>query len=424
MSGSAHQDSRPFHTAIDGGSDDPPDPYQTRTLNPGDVIEVYHNQDDNETVLTDLQTIEYVVGQRTLFPAAQDMSSSDSDDNKHPTLNPITEEDGRSAATPASNSSYGDSKMPPKTYTSIPPNDKKMMATTNVPDPNWKGQLESEIGALPSRLPSAPPAIGGLQYDDQGRASKEQLKNNPDAVARVGAHAEGGGSTNVADPDWKEDLNAEIQSMPAPIPQQAAAASASNSMLYDNRGRALKARMVQDPAIAGRVGAHAQGGPTSDGEEKNSVGEASVGEEKNSTGDHSNHSDGNNSTQTKPWWKSEPFIVSMGALILIIIAVAVVVPLVLNMGGTEEDPLLGLDNQEGGPLVEDPVEEGFDLSLVPGLSNITILALDEIESAQYKAFDWISQDPNWDMYEDWRKQQRFAMACIHFSFETNRFYSV
>ncbi len=130
---------------------DIPDPYQTRTLNPGDVIEVYHNQDDNQTVLTDLQTIEYKLGQRTLFPsaAAQDMSSSDSDDHKLPPLNPIMEDDGRSISYPASNPMFYDSDNDKK----IPAKGNKMIKSTHVPDPNRKSQLDEEIAAMPSRPP-------------------------------------------------------------------------------------------------------------------------------------------------------------------------------------------------------------------------------------------------------------------------------
>lgn len=54
--------------------------------------------------------------------------------------------------------------------------------------------------------------------------------------------------------------------------------------------------------------------------------------------------------------------------------------------------------------------------LVPNMTSSTLLALEDPFSVQSRAYDWISRDPNWEDYEDWRRQQRFALACIHHTF--------
>ena len=73
----------------------------------------------------------------------------------------------------------------------------------------------------------------------------------------------------------------------------------------------------------------------------------------------------------------------------------------------------------GQPAIkENPGEntrDDLNLLLVPNMTEATQQALEDRNSVQYMALKWISEDPNWDSFEDWRKQQRFALACIYYS---------
>jgi hypothetical protein len=384
------------------------DRYQTRRLNPGDEIVVHHNQEDDNTVLTDLHTVEYEVGQRTLFPAAQDMSSDSSNEFKHPVLQAIAEEDGRSTSTPGggrSTSTPGssldpvpfapDSKMPAK---DIAKNEKYLQ-----PDPNWKAQLQSEIGSLPSPIPN-------LQYDDQGRATKEELKNNPAAVARIGAHAT---TRTGPDPNWEQDLVSEIMALPTPVPP-----TASLDVQYDDRGRATKSRAVQDPAIAGRVGAHSMAGPvvvdTQGIDHRSGLvrdGSGDVSEERKSRSSQPTESGrsqaGEDDTPNVPFWQKPAFMMGAGILLLILL-VAVVVPFVIPKN--EEG-----DTVVGGPT-NPPTEEVVSIAPIPDLPEYTVAKLDLEDSVPHQAYDFVTKDPNWNSYEDWQRQQRFAVACFFFAF--------
>jgi hypothetical protein len=397
-------------------------PYETRGLNAGDVIQVHYNQDDNETVLTDLQTIEYIVGGRNLFPAAQDISSSDSDDDEHPLLNPVFEEDGRSSFTPPANPvpfapDHGfnlparEKKAGTKNVPSAPDFDSKLSAmeknivSKNVADPDWKGQLDAEIRALPSRIPSAPPQIKNLWYDDQGRAYKEQLKNNWDAVARVGAHAQPGTATPGS--TWKEEFVAEINPLPTTVRRVAAA----QNIEYNDRWRATKQNVLNDATTASGIRALAQGGPApfdtrARHPERGTSGEFNKDIESNDSWRAAEETPIQVSEATipssAPLWQWKPFLAAV-VVLLVVVVVAVVVPLV-GSGGEEE-----------GPTVETDAPTEY-IAPIPNLSNSTLVEIETPGTIPNNAYNFVIRDPNWNSYEDWRRQQRFAMACVFYAF--------
>jgi hypothetical protein len=426
--------------------------YDTRRLNPGDEIVVYHNQEDDNTVLTDLHTVEYEVGQRNLFPATHDLSSDSSNEFQHPVLHAISEEDGRSTPTPGggrststpgggrststpgggrststpgggrststagggrstSTAGGGRSTSTPGSLNPVPfAPDSKMPAKDIYkkekhlqPDPNWKAQLQSEIGSLPSPIPN-------LQYDDQGRASKEELKNNPAAVARVGAHAK---ARTEPDPNWEQDLESEIMALPTPVRP-----IASLDVQYDDRGRATKSRAVQIPAIAGRVGAHSVAGPgvvdTQGIDHRSGLvrdGSGDVSEERRSRSSQpteSGHSqEAEDGTPNVPFWQKPAFMMGAGILLLIVL-VAVVVPFVIPKN-REGDPVLGGNTSP-------PTEEVISIAPIPDLPEYTLVELEVEDSVPHQAYDFVTNDPNWNSYEDWRRQQRFSVACFFFAF--------
>lgn len=108
-----------------------------------------------------------------------------------------------------------------------------------------------------------------------------------------------------------------------------------------------------------------------------------------------------------PCWQQKKHMAG-AVLILLALTVATGILLIAMSSKTSGDP----DIDEAKPEV---FSNEIDLSWVPNLTDSTILALDDPHSPQYLAYDWASRDPNWESYEDWRKQQRFAMSCVFFS---------
>lgn len=97
-------------------------------------------------------------------------------------------------------------------------------------------------------------------------------------------------------------------------------------------------------------------------------------------------------------------VATLGCLIL-----AVALPLAFVVGGS----LASTSDEEE--------EESYSVAsgeLVPDMMQSTFDSMRNPFSPQTRAYEWIASDPNWDTYEDWRKQQRFAMACLFYSFST------
>ncbi|CAB9515570.1 Leucine Rich Repeat [Seminavis robusta] len=98
---------------------------------------------------------------------------------------------------------------------------------------------------------------------------------------------------------------------------------------------------------------------------------------------------------------------AMGCLLLVVIIIlAIVIPLSVG-GGKEESP----------PSLENSQELSIDKALLPNAPNSTWDSIqDNLDSPQYKAYNWLTLDPNLHLYETWQKEQRFALATFYYSF--------
>jgi len=63
----------------------------------------------------------------------------------------------------------------------------------------------------------------------------------------------------------------------------------------------------------------------------------------------------------------------------------------------------------------DDKQTNYDLSFADLLPKYTIVALEDAKSPQRKAYDWLLADPSFSLFPDWRKLQRFALACLFYS---------
>jgi hypothetical protein len=109
-----------------------------------------------------------------------------------------------------------------------------------------------------------------------------------------------------------------------------------------------------------------------------------------------------------------------GLVVVVFVVLVLVLAAVLGRGTTNDDVPMeeASDHKEHEDV---PMEEAFNhkehlfVALLSSLSNQTIQALQDPESPQSAAFTWVSEDPAWDTYEDWKQRQRFAMAALYFS---------
>ncbi|CAB9517242.1 Leucine Rich Repeat [Seminavis robusta] len=76
-------------------------------------------------------------------------------------------------------------------------------------------------------------------------------------------------------------------------------------------------------------------------------------------------------------------------------------------------PLAGGENGES-PKMENYQE--LDMTLLPNAPDSTweSIMMDQ-ESAQYKAYTWLTRDPNLQTYENWQKEQRFVLATFYYA---------
>lgn len=98
-------------------------------------------------------------------------------------------------------------------------------------------------------------------------------------------------------------------------------------------------------------------------------------------------------------------VAMLGCLLL-----AIVLPIAFIVSGSMASSTTTDDEEEAHS-----VPSG---DLVPGMMQSTFDSMRNPFSPQTRAYEWIASDPNWDAYEGWRKQQRFAMACLFYSFST------
>ena len=101
-------------------------------------------------------------------------------------------------------------------------------------------------------------------------------------------------------------------------------------------------------------------------------------------------------------------IASILAVVVIIVVTAVLIPIITGDNPKEQSVPVPASN------LNESAHDKRDFSLVPNMTEATIQAiLEDPDSPQSLAFDWILKDPNWDTYEDWRKQQVYALACLY-----------
>lgn len=105
-------------------------------------------------------------------------------------------------------------------------------------------------------------------------------------------------------------------------------------------------------------------------------------------------------------------VVSLFLVVFLMIAI----PLLVKKESLSEDLA-----QEGGKLDSSGADDADDHGFLSYLTNDTLVALKDPHSIQYIAYDWISRDPNWNSYAEWRKVQRFALMCFFEAIERPSF---
>ena len=111
------------------------------------------------------------------------------------------------------------------------------------------------------------------------------------------------------------------------------------------------------------------------------------------------------------WWCKRELLLVMGSCLLLLTVIGTVAPFIILQRNTTDLSMNG--KQDAG-------EETISATpLVPNMTNATLAALGVDGSPQQQAYQWISKDPGWSAFPDWRKQQRFALACFYYTFAMN-----
>ncbi|CAB9509159.1 Leucine Rich Repeat [Seminavis robusta] len=117
-----------------------------------------------------------------------------------------------------------------------------------------------------------------------------------------------------------------------------------------------------------------------------------------------NHEDGSNvregTVETTSKTSCASNKLAIGVIVIVVIALAIAIPTALSTGGSPSEKMTQSD---------------ADLYLVPNIRNDTIQAIQDPQSPQHFAYEWIEDDPNWNSFPDWRKTQRFGLACLYFA---------
>ena len=104
--------------------------------------------------------------------------------------------------------------------------------------------------------------------------------------------------------------------------------------------------------------------------------------------------------------------VAVGVCFLVALVIAVVMPVLLLQGGSSNTEAI----KTAAPAITSSTEAPDPKSLVlPLLPNHTLEHLNDPESPQSLALDWIHQDPSLPDYEPFRIHQRFALATLYFA---------
>lgn len=221
-------------------------------------------------------------------------------------------------------------------------------------------------------------------------------------------------------------LEDKLAGQSAPAPQSLRPQSTEPQ--YDNRGRVLKSSFLRNYS-GPSPGAYASRNlpvnhvphppnlnetqPTNRNDGEPATGNGAAGAAANEEGnDNTNVLDApveKAKPNTRKQWFQKP-LCWMASALFILTAVSAVIAVVLLRTKSSD---AGATEEPAPPVIE---KGGIDLTLVPNMTDATMMAIVEDKfSPQARAYDWISKDPNWSSYEDWRKQQRFAMVCF---FET------
>ncbi|CAB9530184.1 Leucine Rich Repeat [Seminavis robusta] len=117
-------------------------------------------------------------------------------------------------------------------------------------------------------------------------------------------------------------------------------------------------------------------------------------------------------------------------LLLVLLVVILAVAIALAVGGGGQDDGLSLETTIGtSGGMSDPVptqaptfnqEDGV---LLPNAANSTLELILDQESPQYKAFTWLTLDPNLQRHKSWQREQKFALATFFYEFEGPTFWS-
>lgn len=125
-------------------------------------------------------------------------------------------------------------------------------------------------------------------------------------------------------------------------------------------------------------------------------------------------------TRNSKWWQQRQFIVIGLVVVSLLIALSIAIPVSLLQRESSEDRATEVGTQNVAPKTIHDIDFR---ALIPNITNTTINAIiGDPFSQQFRAYDFISRDPDWSSYKDWRKQQRFAVACYFYAFLGSEIY--
>lgn len=338
------------------------------------------NHDDMASVMTDLQTIEYEVGRGKIFPSIAEVQEMQDDEEAH--VLPVLPSSSVSRASMSAS------------------------AITSKLSPN---QANAAVTKEKISFMRGPESAAGLKETPQdggtGQAVAYASKNNT---------CEGAG-----DEATKGSTKASASNQTSNHETESVAPSTAPTVQYDNRGRVAKSSADKGPhnKSEAKVGAFPQAGPAPleitsvnddvpQDEHRNCVGNEDVVQTARV------EIDPKKEDSPPGRFQKRTYIVCAVVVSVLLIGV-IVISVVLLTGDSPEEGLL---EAQGENEENTDIPQGLDLTLVPGLTKSTISALDDVISPQRLAYEWVAKDPNWDSFEDWRKQQRYALACARYVF--------
>jgi Leucine-rich repeat (LRR) protein len=118
-----------------------------------------------------------------------------------------------------------------------------------------------------------------------------------------------------------------------------------------------------------------------------------------------------NTTSEEVPSKQRKVVLGGVALVVVAVLLAVIIPVLVISGEKEDSP--NADTIDENIPVEYLVD--VDPSRIPNLPEYSLTALEDEATPQFRAYQWLVQDPKFENYTDAKKTQRFAMACLYFS---------